>query len=119
MAPRLRRLTGYLLLGVFFSTFVTSLSASHLEGQDDALCIVSERGSGPATFKSKVETTAPGHCAVCHWVRAVAGAASFGPMPALAMVTAERLAATISTSRPRESVSSQSSPRAPPLSSLL
>jgi len=119
MAPRLRRLTGYILLGVFFSTFAASLSAGHLEGQDDALCVVSERGSGPATIKSKVETTAPGHCAVCHWVRAVAGAASFGPMPALAMVTAERLAATISTSRPRESVSSQSSPRAPPLSSLL
>ena len=125
MAPRLRRLTGYLLLGVFFSTFAASLSAGHLEGQDDALCIVPERstkglgGSGPATIKSKIETTAPGHCAVCHWVRAVAGAASFGPMPALPLATAERLDATISTSRPRESVSSHSSPRAPPFSSLL
>ena len=119
MPTRLRRLTGYLLLGVFFSTFAASLSAGHLEGQDDALCIVSERGSGPATIKSKVETTAPGHCAVCHWVRAVAGAASFGPMPALPLITAEPLDTTITTSRPRESVSSQSSPRAPPISSLL
>ena len=121
MVPRLRRITGYLLLGVFFSTFAASLSAGHLEGQDDALCIVPERGSGsgPATIKSKVETTAPGHCAVCHWVRAVAGAASFGPMPALPLITAEPLDTTITTSRPRESVPSQSSPRAPPASSLL
>jgi hypothetical protein len=120
MAPRLRRLTGYLLLGVFFSTFAASLSAGHLEGKDDPLCVVPERsGSGPAAIKPKAETTAPAHCAVCHWVRAVAGAASFAPMPALLAATSERLNATISASRPRETVRSQSSPRAPPLASLL
>jgi mono/diheme cytochrome c family protein len=118
MSSRLRRLTGYLLLGVFFATFGASLSAGHLGGQDDALCVVSERGSGPATIKSKAATTSPGHCAVCHWVRAVAGAASFGPMAALPLVTAQRLDTTVVTSRSRESVFSQSSPRAPPVSSL-
>jgi hypothetical protein len=126
MSPRLRQLTGYLLLGVFFSTFAASLSAGHLEGQDDALCIASERpstalgvsGSGPATIKAKTESTIPGHCAVCHWVRAVAGAASFGPMPTLPMITAQRLDTTIVASRPVESIFSQSSPRAPPVSSL-
>jgi hypothetical protein len=118
MTPRLRRLTGYLLLGVFFSTFAASLSAGHLEGQDDALCIVSERPGGPATIKSKYASTAPGHCAVCHWVRAVAGAESFGPMPAVPSITAQRLDTAFVASRPRESAFSQSSPRAPPLSSL-
>jgi len=118
MSSRLRRLTGYLLLGVFVSTFAASLSAGHLEGQDDALCIASEPGSGPATIKSKTESTAPGHCAVCHWVRAVAGAASFGPMPTLPLVTVQGLDTTIVASRPVESVFSQSSPRAPPVSSL-
>ncbi len=119
MAPRLRRLTGYLLLGVFFSTFAASLSAGHLEGQDDTLCIVPDSRSGPATLKSKAESKAPAHCAVCHWVRAVSGAASFGPAPTGPFVTAERLDAAISTSRPRETVFSQSSPRAPPVVSLL
>ena len=118
MTPRLRRLTGYMLLGVFFSTFAASFSAGHLEGQDDALCIVSERPGNPATIKSKSASTTPGHCAVCHWVRAVAGAASFGPRAAQPLVTAEGLDTAFLTSRPRESVSSQSSPRAPPISSL-
>jgi hypothetical protein len=116
MSLRLRRLAGYLLLGVFFSTFAASLSAGHLEGQDDALCpSTALGGNSPATIKSKTATGTPGHCTVCHWVRAVAGAASFGPTPALPLITAQRLDARLVASSLRESVFSQSSPRAPPV----
>src|SRR5262245_43931298 len=119
MSPRLRRLTGYLLIGVFFATFAGSISAGHLEGQDDALCVVPSGGKGPATVTSKSATQSPGHCAVCHWVRAVAGAASYGPAPALALVADKRVDLALASSSPIDSPFSQSSPRAPPASSLL
>jgi hypothetical protein len=118
MSPRLRRLTGFLLLGVFFATFAASLSAGHLEGQDDPLCIVSERGDGPATIKSKTASATPGHCAVCHWVRAVAGAASYGPAPTLSFVRVQRLDVALATFEPTDAVFSSSAPRAPPILSL-
>ena len=117
MSPRLRRLTGYLLLGVFFSTFAASLSAGHLEGQDDALCVVSGR-SGPATITSKASSQSPDHCALCHWVRAVAGAASYGPAPSLPLAAEQRLDIAVTSAGPTESPFSQSSPRAPPAFSL-
>ena len=98
MSPRLRRLTGYLLIGVFFATFAASISAGHLEGQDDALCVVPAGGKGPATITAKSAAQAPGHCAVCHWVRAVAGAASYGPAPALALAVDRREDETSATS---------------------
>ena len=118
MSPRLRRLTGYLLIGVFFATFAASISAGHLEGQDDALCVVPAGGKGPATITSKSAAQAPGHCAVCHWVRVVAGAASYGPAPALALAVDRCVDVALVSSSPIDSPFSQSSPRAPPVTSL-
>jgi hypothetical protein len=117
MSPRLRRLTGSLLIGVFFATFAASISSGHLDGQDDALCVVPAGGKGPAVITSKSQTEPPDHCAVCHWVRAVAGAASYGPSSALAIVV-ERAAVGPVSSSSTDSTFSQSSPRAPPVSSL-
>ena len=118
MSSRLRRLTGYLLLGVFFATFAASISAGHLEGQDDVLCLVPAGGKGPATLTSKSATKAPGHCAVCHWVRAVAGAASYGPAPTLRIAVDARVDVAFVASPLIDSSFSQSSPRAPPVFSL-
>ena len=118
MSPRLRRLTGYLLLGVFFATFTASISAGHLEGQDDALCAVAAGTRGPATLTSRSATQQADHCAVCHWVRAVSGAASYGPAPALPLAVDDGVEVASATAVPLDSPFSQSSPRAPPVSSV-
>jgi hypothetical protein len=120
MSVRLRRPIGHLLLAVFFSTFATSLAASHLRGSDDPLCVSEFASRHPVpTIAATTPANDVSHCAVCHWMRAVAGAASYGPTTALPHPAKQGLELARPVSRHRDQVFVQSSPRAPPVSSPL
>ena len=66
---------------VALSAFVASLSlpflaAQHITFDDDAACGADELSTGHAKTQFDVsQPSAPlGHCALCHWLRAVSGA---------------------------------------------
>jgi hypothetical protein len=123
MSARLRRLTGSLTLVVFFATFATSLAAAHQRDSDDVLCGGAELGPHHETqaITRAVDPAAASanHCAICHWMRTIAGAASFGPAAMLPHLTDARSVASAPQFTHREPIFSQGPPRAPPLSTLL
>ena len=78
MSARLRRLIGRFALVTFMGTLaMPMLALVHISWNDDPTCESDELG--PRHAAAQVEApqapTAAGHCAVCHWMRAITGAA--------------------------------------------
>jgi len=77
MSARLRRFVSRLTLAAFFGTFTLPVLAGvHLSWNDDPACAdeLGPRHDG-AEFASQHTPIQAGHCTVCHWMRAVSGAA--------------------------------------------
>jgi hypothetical protein len=81
MPARLRRLGGWLTLAAFFGVLAVPVVAGvHLAWNDDSFC--EEADLAPRHATQLTTEHAPidaSHCAVCHWMRAVASAT---PRPA-------------------------------------
>jgi hypothetical protein len=78
MSALLRRLVASLALAAFVGTLALPFgSASHLSWSDDADC-VAPVGHGPrhatTAFRDAGAPLPTGHCPLCHWLRAFAGA---------------------------------------------
>ena len=71
------RLRSWIALVAFVGALGLPLvTASHLAPDDDAACglVVLVPGSTTAEVGEAQDTLPPGHCALCHWLRAVGGA---------------------------------------------
>ena len=81
------RVRAWIALATFAASLVLPfLAARHLTFDDDAACGIETLAIGHPRAQFEAAQTAPlvGHCALCHWLRAVSGAR---PGPA-ALVTA-------------------------------
>jgi hypothetical protein len=71
------RARAWLALGAFLASLALPfLAARHLTFDDDAACGVDELTLGHAGLQLEASrpSPVPGHCALCHWLRAVGGA---------------------------------------------
>lgn len=71
------RLRAWVALSAFVASLALPfLAAEHFTFDDDAACGVDTLSTGHAKTQFEVPQPAPplGHCALCHWLRAVSGA---------------------------------------------
>ncbi|MEO7191292.1 MAG: hypothetical protein ABI051_09565 [Vicinamibacterales bacterium] len=91
MRPRARHHVGWLALLIFIGSLVPPLVASsHLLADPDPDCGTSFQlaGSSTASVGAVPAARAPEHCAICHLLRSLGGAAptaAMRPAPAFAM----------------------------------
>ena len=77
MSALLRRAIASFAIAVFAGTLGLPLgSQTHLSWNDDPDCafLTAEAGHRPTAVKAVNDAARPGHCALCHWLRAFAGA---------------------------------------------
>jgi len=77
MSAALRRLVASFAVLVFAGTLALPLGAqTHLSWNDDPDCAfwTASAGHRPTAVKAQNEPQQTGHCALCHWLRAFAGA---------------------------------------------
>jgi hypothetical protein len=122
MTIALRRWVGWLTLSAFLGAFALPLSAaSHLPWGDDADCgpSVALAASRPAQVDTPVAPAPHQHCALCHLLRDISGAAPVSTVSAPPRSGTARLALPV-TSRAYRLVATVERPsRAPPASSTL
>jgi hypothetical protein len=117
MTTALRRWVGWLTLSAFLGAFALPLSsASHLPWGDDADCgpSVALAANRPAQIDGPTAPAAHDHCALCHLLREISGAA---PVPAVSAPprTGTARLAVLGTFRPYHLVATVERPsRAPP-----
>jgi len=121
MSFRLRRWIGGLLLTVFFGASAVPLAgALHPSWTDDLACGAAELGPRHPTEQIEAkETPVPAaHCAICHWMRAVAGVRPTGSVSLWAGIGPHAWRSTALGQWVGQSSSRECSPRAPPASCL-
>jgi mono/diheme cytochrome c family protein len=77
MRPLGQRVRGWIALGAFAASLTLPLqSLRHATLDDDAACapVVLAGGHAERQFEPLTPSPFRGHCAICHWVRAVGGA---------------------------------------------
>jgi hypothetical protein len=117
MTTALRRWVGWLTLSAFLGAFALPLSsASHLPWGDDADCgpSVALAANRPAQLDTPTTPAPHDHCALCHLLREISGAA---PVPAVSVPPRSGSAqvAVLGASRPYHLVTAVERPsRAPP-----
>jgi hypothetical protein len=83
MPGALRRFVGRLTLLAFVSSLlVPVVTASHLAGEDDPACSPESVAAGHRTaqLEDRTPPSTARHCAVCHWLRAMATATTRTPV---------------------------------------
>lgn len=119
MSVRFRRLVGRLAVVLFLGTL--GLPMLDLSWKDDFACGSAELG--PRHGTDQIETAQiplrAEHCAICHWMHAVTGAAPRPAVSVVAVAGATSVCAITPSPWRAETVRSQGPSRAPPASDLL
>jgi hypothetical protein len=120
MRASLRRLFGLLTLAAFLGSLALPLlPATHFDWNDDTACgavgLAGSRGDRVSTIPA---SSAPRHCELCHWLRAMGSAAPSDMAATGVPVEADRLRPITAADAPDLLLSGSRQSRGPPAVSL-
>jgi len=112
-----RRIRAWVTLAAFLGTLAIPVATlGHFTPDDDAACGPVIGAPGHASTQVEVPRPAPvpQHCALCHWLRAVGGAAPSVPRVAMSLPTPARVQAPATEHRATDPTLNERPSRAPP-----